>query len=84
MEFGLPVCSLDSPLGAKGILMFLIHINWADLPSNNETCKHHEVTVEVELNRPVSISSQLGVNSHVIKHGCQKGDSSSASPQRCD
>ena len=78
MEFG----QVDRPPGAEGVLMLIIHINWADPPSNNEPCKQLKVKLEVELNRPPlsseSTVTQLSTNGH------QSRDSSSASPQRCD
>ena len=53
MEFGLPVCPLDRPPEAKGdLILILTHMNWADLPSNNEPCQSHLIMFEVELTPP--------------------------------
>lgn len=54
MEFGLPVRPLNRPPGAEDVLTLMIHINPADLRSNNGSCKWHKVTVEMELNQPVA------------------------------
>ena len=69
MEFGLPICPpLDRPPGPEAVFMWIIHMNWADLPPANEPCKQYKVTLELELNWPVLTSSQLGVNGRRMKH----------------
>ena len=49
MRFGLPICPLGRAPAAEAALMLIIHINWADLPSNNEAYKQHKVMLEVHL-----------------------------------